>query len=95
MIFGIVPINVLEITGQKRGVDNIADLTTPLKAIRAKCLDCVCFQREEVRLCPSEDCPLHPFRFGKNPFRKKTLTDEQKQQYAERMKKINKENNNE
>ncbi len=42
---------------------------TPLKAIRAKCLDCCCEQPSEVRLCPCKDCPLYPFRFGKNPNR--------------------------
>ena len=42
---------------------------TPLKAIRAKCLDCCCAQPEEVRLCPAEGCPVHPFRAGKNPNR--------------------------
>ena len=42
---------------------------TPLKAIRAKCLDCMCDQPKEVRLCPSTDCPLYPFRMGKNPNR--------------------------
>ena len=42
---------------------------TPLKAIRAKCLDCCGEQAKEVKLCPSSDCPLHPFRFGKNPNR--------------------------
>ena len=42
----------------------------PLKAIRGKCLDCCCGQINEVKLCPSSNCPLHPFRFGKNPFRK-------------------------
>lgn len=40
---------------------------TPLKAIRAKCLDCCCGQTYEVRMCPSEDCPLHEYRFGKRP----------------------------
>lgn len=40
---------------------------TPVKAIRAKCLDCVCGQANEVRLCPCEECPLWPFRLGKNP----------------------------
>ena len=25
---------------------------TPMKAIRAKCLDCSCYQPKEVRLCP-------------------------------------------
>ena len=43
---------------------------TPMKAIRAKCLDCCCGQAYEVKLCPSEDCPLWPYRFGHNPNRK-------------------------
>ena len=60
---------------------------TPLKAIRLKCLDCVCFQINEVRLCPSTDCPLHPYRFGKNPFTKgKKRTEEQKKVASERLK---------
>lgn len=40
---------------------------TPLKAIRARCLDCCGYQIKEVRLCPCKDCSLWPFRFGKNP----------------------------
>ena len=40
---------------------------TPLKAIRAKCLDCCGGQKQEVKRCPCEDCTLRPFRFGKNP----------------------------
>jgi len=43
---------------------------TPIKAIRAKCLDCMAGQVKEVRLCPSEDCSLFNYRFGKNPNRK-------------------------
>lgn len=42
-------------------------MLTPIKAIRAKCLDCCCGQANEVRLCPCEDCPLYPYRLGKNP----------------------------
>ena len=42
---------------------------TTLKAIRAKCLDCMCYQPKEVRLCDDTDCPLHRFRLGKNPNR--------------------------
>lgn len=50
---------------------------TPLKAIRWHCLDCVCYQKDEVRLCDSTDCPLHKFRFGKNPNRtKREVQDE-------------------
>lgn len=40
---------------------------TPMKAIRAKCLDCCCGQIQEVRSCICEKCPLHAFRFGKRP----------------------------
>ena len=42
---------------------------SPIKAIRAKCLDCSAGQPSEVRLCQCDDCPLHCFRFGKNPNR--------------------------
>lgn len=63
----------------------MAEITSPLKAIRAKCLDCCCEQSNEVKLCPASDCPLHPFRFGKSPFRKRELTDEQKEALRERL----------
>ena len=43
---------------------------SPIKAIRAKCLDCCCGQTNEVLLCTCTDCPLYVFRFGKNPFTK-------------------------
>jgi len=43
---------------------------TPLKAIRAKCLDCSNRQPSEVRKCPIDDCPLFIYRFGHNPKRK-------------------------
>ena len=59
---------------------------SPIKAIRLKCLDCCCGQRVEVNLCSCEDCPLWPFRFGKNPYSNKTFSDEQKAIMAERMR---------
>lgn len=40
---------------------------TPIKAARAKCLDCMCGNRAEVRLCPSKDCALWIYRFGCTP----------------------------
>ncbi len=58
---------------------------TPMKAIRAKCLDCCCGQYKEVELCPCSDCPLYPFRFGKNPNIR--LTDEQRASKAANLKK--------
>jgi hypothetical protein len=42
---------------------------TPLKAIRAKCIDCSGGQLKEVRECIITDCPLYPFRMGTNPNR--------------------------
>lgn len=42
---------------------------TPLKAIRAKCLDCCCSSSAEVRRCPSQGCSLWQYRDGHNPAR--------------------------
>jgi len=59
---------------------------TPMKAIRAKCLDCN-GNAYEVKLCPCTDCPLWPFRLGKNPnIKPRNLTDEQRKAAAERLK---------
>lgn len=43
---------------------------TPVKAIRAKCLDCQGGRPSLVRNCEMTDCPLYPYRMGKNPNRK-------------------------
>lgn len=59
---------------------------TPLKAIRAKCLDCSCGSAAEVRECVIPTCPLFPFRMGHNPNIK--LTDEQRQKRADNLRKI-------
>ena len=40
---------------------------TPIKAIRAKCLDRCGGQTKEVRLCSIEKCPLYPYRMGHRP----------------------------
>lgn len=40
---------------------------SPAKAIRAKCRDCVGGDME-IRKCVQHDCPLWPYRMGKNPF---------------------------
>lgn len=55
-------------------------ITSPLKAIKAKCMDCVCDDREEMVHCQVTDCALFPFRFGKNPYRdKRELSEEHKE----------------
>lgn len=61
-------------------------ITNPVKAIRAKCLDCCCGSKREVELCPCPDCSLHPFRFGKNPYRTpRTYTQEQRNDLKARL----------
>lgn len=40
---------------------------TPMKAIRAKCLDCCGGSAAEVRRCDASQCALHAFRTGKRP----------------------------
>ena len=40
---------------------------TPIKAIRAKCLDCTCGQFSEVRECRLTTCPLWEYRMGHRP----------------------------
>ena len=58
----------------------------PLKAIRAKCLDCCAEHPSLVAECHIEACALHPFRMGKNPFRaKRELSDEQREAMAARL----------
>ena len=42
---------------------------TPLKTIRAYCLQCVGGHPKEVRYCSVQECPLHFYRFGTNPSR--------------------------
>lgn len=50
---------------------------TPVKSIRKYCFECklkVIGNRKgvykSVRLCPNIDCPLYPYRMGKNPNRR-------------------------
>jgi len=43
---------------------------SPLKAIRANCMECSVYQPREVRNCNITECPLYPYRMGRNPNRK-------------------------
>ena len=38
-----------------------------VKAIRAKCLDCCCYEHAQVRNCDISGCSLWPFRDGHRP----------------------------
>ena len=41
---------------------------SPLRAIRARCLDCCAGQVSEIRLCEAVKCPAWPFRAGRHPW---------------------------
>jgi len=40
---------------------------TPMRALRAKCLDCSGGSPMEVKYCVIPECPLWAYRFGKRP----------------------------
>lgn len=44
---------------------------TPMKAIRAKCVECSGGVLKEVRECRVQSCPIWPYRMGTRP---KTMT---------------------
>ena len=67
------------------------EITNPVKAIRAFCMECSCGQTSEVKSCPMYKCPLYPFRMGKNPYRqRREMTEEEKQVLADRLKEARK-----
>ncbi len=51
------------------------EILTPIKAIRAKCIDCSCGSLREVRECHMKDCTLWPYRMGKRPKNDKYIND--------------------
>ncbi len=60
-----------------------ATKATLLKNIHQKCMDCSAYQSKEIELCPSDDCPLWPFRMGKDPFKTgRELSDAQRANLA-------------
>lgn len=61
---------------------------SPLKSIRAFCLDCN-GTANEVKLCPCTNCALYAFRLGKSPNHKpRQMTEEQRKAASDRMKKM-------
>jgi len=59
---------------------------TPLSAIKVFCVDCLGGQPKLVKGCTSKNCPLWPYRTGHNTNSKRTMTEEQRQMAAERLK---------
>lgn len=66
---------------------------SPLQRIRQYCLGC-CGTAHEVKLCPVEDCPLWPMRFGRNTLAtKREMTEEQRAAVAERFRQAREKKN--
>jgi len=49
---------------------------TPLKAIRAKCMDCSCGQFAEIKHCTVKKCPLYEYRMGHRPPKEESPIDD-------------------
>lgn len=83
----------------KKGNPDLLDLS-PLKAIRAKCLDCGGNSYTEVKLCQCDGihshlCPLYQYRLGHNPNRTgREYTEEERKAIAERLAKYRKNGEN-
>lgn len=56
--------------------DGMDSPRNPVKVIRLKCRDCTNNQITEIDNCTVVSCPLHPWRFGKNPYRSKRIMSE-------------------
>ena len=42
------------------------NVSSPLRSIRAMCLECVGYVSDEVKNCTAPDCPLYLFRLGRS-----------------------------
>ena len=74
--------------------DGIDQKQNPVKAIREKCRDCCNGSMTEIDACTVTKCQLHPFRFGRNPFRsKREMSEEQRNASADRLKKAREQKN--
>ena len=60
---------------------------TPLSQIHNFCVGCMGDQPRLVKDCTAKSCPLWPYRTGHNTNSKRTMTEEQRQMAAERLKK--------
>lgn len=59
---------------------------SPMRAIRAKCLDGSGGSSAEAKICPVRECPLFAFRNGRNPYRqKREMSEEQRAKAVERL----------
>jgi hypothetical protein len=69
----------------------MSKILTPIKAIRAKCLDCSADSEAATRECHITGCPLWPYRMGHRPEiegrPKRVMSPEQKAKLAAALQK--------
>jgi len=58
-------------------------------AVKSFCLECVCWQKEEVRLCTDLACPLYPYR----PYKNRANRCSERRSFSAESKKSGKGNN--
>ena len=80
---------------QAPAVSEPAKRRSPLRAIRAFCVDCSGGSLAEAKRCHMVDCPLWSYRTGKSGRKGRTLTDEQRAAVAERSVKPDNESRSE
>jgi hypothetical protein len=59
--------NATRIEGKSPGRAKTLGIPRPMKAIRLKCLDCVCHQEKLIRECTITTCAHWPYRMGRYP----------------------------
>lgn len=62
-LIGVSPIRL-----SKQGLLDLGHPASPIKSIRAKCLDCCGGSESEARKCTALACPLWPLRMGRNVY---------------------------
>ena len=62
-IIGVSPIRI-----SREDILDLGHPSSPIKAIRAKCIDCCGGSEGEARKCTAIDCPLWPLRMGRNVY---------------------------
>lgn len=60
-LIGVIPSRI-----SKADLLDLGHPPSPIKAIRAKCLDCCGGSESEARKCTALNCPLWPLRMGRN-----------------------------
>lgn len=57
--------NSLSELAKSRQTGHASKVLSPMRSIRKACLICMEGQYGEIKKCPSFECPLYSFRFGK------------------------------